>query len=234
MLVRRQIPDIFLGALLAVAVFLIGFVFGSLPHSGSSTEPESAAKSGNTGTQHPEQKNWWNDPVADFTLGLVLVGAFQVGLFYVQLQLIGKSLRDAKIAAEAAKESADAAKISADHIPRVERAYLFLGLDVKSRVVIEQLWGESWPAMETAQKMVIQKGWAISAGEFQGEYKTEFSLTADYVGRARNKKGYILFWGKVVYRDVFTELHESGWCRAYNFESEGWQFAGDETLNYYT
>jgi hypothetical protein len=57
---------------------------------------------------------------------------FQVGLFWVQLKLIGESLTDAKTAADAAKESADAAKQSADHIPRVERAYLFLSLDYKA------------------------------------------------------------------------------------------------------
>lgn len=48
------------------------------------------------------------DPVAAFTLGLLLVGAFQVGLFYVQLRLIRETLGPAKEAAEAAKESANA------------------------------------------------------------------------------------------------------------------------------
>jgi hypothetical protein len=129
MSVRRQIPDIFLGALFAVVVFLIGFVFGSLPHSGSSTEPENAAKSGNTSAQHPEQKNWWNDPIADFTLGLVLVGIFQVGLFYVQLQLIGKSLVDAKESADAAKGAAGAAerqaKAAEESLKVLERPWIF-------------------------------------------------------------------------------------------------------------
>jgi hypothetical protein len=164
------------------------------------------------------------------------------------------------------RRAAEAAIRSADHIPRTERAYLFLALEVESRIVafqsgledtrsyvkfgfknhgktpaiIEELhvmagfWGASWPAMEAAEKMVIQKGWAVSAGETQGDYSTEFSLRMDHITRARENNGYILFWGKVVYRDVFKELHESGWCRAYHFESEGWRFAGDETLNYYT
>lgn len=166
----------------------------------------------------------------------------------------------------AAIHSAQAAKKAVEYAPRVERAYLFLSLDVKSRIeiwqphvddtrsyiefgfknhgktpaVVEELhvtamfWAESWPAMEIAEKLVIQRGWVISAGETQGEYKTEFSLHDSAVERARKREGYILFWGKVVYRDVFKEVHESGWCRAFDFKSEGWRFAGDETLNYYT
>ena len=88
--------------------------------------------------------------------------------------------------------------------------------------------------MATAWPMIIQKGWVISAGETQDGYSTEFPLREDEVDRARNGSGYILFWGKIVYRDVFKEVHKSGWCRAYHFESEGWRFAGDNSLNYYT
>jgi hypothetical protein len=266
MLTRRYIPGIFLGALLAVAMFGVGFIFGSLPHSSDSTKPQGSAKLNDPDTQHVEQKNWWNDPIADFTLCLVLIGAFQVGLFYVQLRLIGKSLRDAEIAAEAAKESADAAVISAEHLSRIERAYLFLALEVTSKIIafdpalsdtrsnidfgfknhgktpasIEELhvmagfWRESWPAMATADRMPIQKGWMISAGETQSGYSTAFNLRSDEIARAREGKGYILFWGKIIYRDVFNTTRESGWCRAYDFKSKGWRFAGDETLNYYT
>jgi hypothetical protein len=206
------------------------------------------------------------DATALFTLALVCVGTIQVGLFVWQLRLIRKSLRDAKIAAEAARDSAEAAVISAKHMPRIERAYLFLGLEVTSRIVafeagladtrskiefgfknhgktpasIEELhvmakfWREGWPAMAVADVMAIQKGWMISAGETQAGYSTEFTLRSDEIARAREGKGYILFWGKVVYRDVFGDIHESGWCRAHDFKSAGWRFAGDETLNYYT
>jgi len=141
----KRFPDIFLGALLAVAIFAIGFVFGSLPHSGSSAQNESAAKTGNTSNTHIEQKNWWNDPVANFTLGLVFVGLFQVGLFYVQLRFIRESLDDAKIAADAAKQSADAAKLQAetardtlktmqDTAERQLRAYLIVAPSLLIRI----------------------------------------------------------------------------------------------------
>ena len=54
----------------------------------------------------------------------------QIFLFFWQLRLIGESLRDAKIAAEAAKESADATKIQAmvarDTLTKVQRPYVFV------------------------------------------------------------------------------------------------------------
>ena len=54
----------------------------------------------------------------------------QVFLFFWQSRLIGESLRDAKIAAEAAKESADATKIQAmvarDTLTKVQRPYVFV------------------------------------------------------------------------------------------------------------
>jgi len=134
MLIKTRIPELFLGALMAVAVFGMGFVFGSLPQSGNSTQNQSAAKSQDAGAEYKEQKNWWNDAVADFTLGLVLVGLFQAGLFYVQLRLIRKSMIDAEIAAKAAKDAADASKIQANvakaTLASVQRPYIFVfGID---------------------------------------------------------------------------------------------------------
>ncbi len=52
--------------------------------------------------------------LAFFTLLLGLVGGGQVVLFFVQLRLIRKSLDDAKMAAEAARDGARAARDSAD------------------------------------------------------------------------------------------------------------------------
>lgn len=129
---RFRIPEVVLGALLMIAIFVIGFVFETLPHSSSSTQIEGASKTNNSGNAHVKQKNWWNEPVADFTLGLIIVGLFQVGLFYVQLTLIRESLDDAKLAADAAKEAADAAKSQAKVAERslteLERPWIFIDL----------------------------------------------------------------------------------------------------------
>jgi hypothetical protein len=212
---------------------------------------------------------WWNwttdDPVAFYTSILSLLTAVLVGVSFIQIRFLTLAEITARRAAIAARRSANAARKSAEHIPRVERAYVFLGMEVTSEIiainsvngkkskvsfglknhgktpaaihelhVMADFWGAGWPAMVTAIKMEIQKGWMISAGETQDGYSTEFPLHSEQIERARTGKGYILFWGKVAYRDVFGESHESGWCRAYHFESGGWRFAGDETLNYYT
>ena len=78
-----------------------------------------------------QEVHWWQDTLADFTLGLVLVGVVQAFLFLVQLRLIRQSLEPAKAAAEAAKESALAAHRAIDEAEKrdkvLERAYLWPG-----------------------------------------------------------------------------------------------------------
>lgn len=221
-------------------------------------------------TQRIADYTWW---LSVITLFLFFAAIGQIVVFYIQLRYMGEQLRfarrgviDAAIAANAAKDSADAAVTSAEHLPRVERAYLFLAMEVESEIrefrygdsttrskitfglknhgktpaIVEELhtmarfWRESWPAMATAEGIPVQKGWAISAGETQGGYAIEFPLRPDEIEKAKAGDGYVLFWGKIVYRDVFKDVHESGWCRAYQFKGDGWRFAGDETLNYYT
>jgi hypothetical protein len=107
----RRIPDIFLGALLAVAIFAAGVAIGARPDAGSSAQTQRPGEASNASKDHVEREYWWQrDLTADFTLGLVIVGLFQVGLFYVQLRIIRESLDDAKEAADAAKTAANAAK----------------------------------------------------------------------------------------------------------------------------
>ncbi len=95
----------------------MGFVLGSSQYSGQPTQSQGPGKPGDPGSKNEQQEPWWQraatDPIAVFTLGLVLVGAFQVGLFYVQLKLIRESLDDAKISATAAKVGANASMLSA-------------------------------------------------------------------------------------------------------------------------
>jgi hypothetical protein len=80
-------------------------------------------------------RHWvMHDAAGFFTLWLVIVGAFQVGLFVWQLWLIRKSLGEAKFAAEAAKIAADAAKetagtsraeFAATHRPKIRFKHLW-------------------------------------------------------------------------------------------------------------
>jgi hypothetical protein len=116
-MLRFRIPEIFLGAFLAVAIFATGILFSS-QYFPQTTQANGTEKSSQSAENKSDPKGFWEgvttDPVAAFTLGLVLVGAFQVGLFWVQLKIIGESLTDAKVAADAAKRAAKATEDSVD------------------------------------------------------------------------------------------------------------------------
>jgi hypothetical protein len=103
-------------AVLLFLAFWLAWVSPALlsytPITNSNRAPD-AAESEN---HRQDVVNRWMTPdslLAIFTLGLVFVGCFQVGLFYVQLRLIGESLRDAKKAADAAESTATAALLQA-------------------------------------------------------------------------------------------------------------------------
>jgi hypothetical protein len=103
-MLKTRIFELFFGALLAIALFAASFLIGSLPHS----------------------THWWDDPIADFTLLLVLVGLFQVGLFYVQLRFIRDGLKPAEAAAKAAIEGAAAARLNAQALIDAESAQMYV------------------------------------------------------------------------------------------------------------
>lgn len=129
---KFRILEIFLGAFLAVAIFAMGILFSS-QYPGQATQTNSAAKPNQPTSNKGKPEGFWEgvatDPVAAFTLGLVLVGAFQVGLFYVQLRLIKETLAPAK-------EAADAAKLNAEAVIKAERAYLFVEICLENVVDI--------------------------------------------------------------------------------------------------
>jgi hypothetical protein len=81
----------------------------------------------------PHQNPQWghSDPgVTLFTFFLVVVGAVQAGLFFVQLRYMNKGMKDATIAARAASRSAVATvaqtKIARDTLAKVQRPYIFV------------------------------------------------------------------------------------------------------------
>jgi hypothetical protein len=104
-MLRFRIHDIFLGAILGIAtlgfaIFAMGFVLGSSQYSGQPTQSQGPEKTNGSESKNEQPEPWWQrvvaDPIAVFTLCLALTGAFQVGLFYVQLKIIRESLVDAK------------------------------------------------------------------------------------------------------------------------------------------
>jgi len=96
------------------------FVKGTA-NAGSNNEREEVAAAGRIKMANDEsmtRATWW---MARWTIVLAIIAAVQVVMFFVQLQLTHDSVKDAKIAAEAAKASADS-------LPMIERAYLFVSI----------------------------------------------------------------------------------------------------------
>src|SRR5665213_444086 len=128
---RFRIPEIFLGAFLAAAIFAIGILFSSQYRS-ETTRTGSSERAGGDTAKKDQPKPFWQgamaDPVAAFTLGLLVVGIFQAGFFFVQLRLIRESLTDTKVAADAANRAAKATEnsvdLSRDTAKRQLRAYV--------------------------------------------------------------------------------------------------------------
>jgi hypothetical protein len=105
---RLRIPEIVLGSLLTIALVAMGALL-AWP-----LRPTFAPI----------------DPTALFTLGLVIVGSVQVGLFIWQLRLIRESLRDTEEAARvggiAAAAATKQARIAEDNLAKLERPYIFV------------------------------------------------------------------------------------------------------------
>src|ERR1700733_13945656 len=98
---RFRFSEVFFGMLLAGTMFALGTAFWSqAPHNSELTQQPSTNPATNSSQQNKQEIRWWQDATAVFTLGLVLVGIFQAGLFYFQLRLIRESLVDAKVSAD--------------------------------------------------------------------------------------------------------------------------------------
>jgi hypothetical protein len=122
--IRFYFPEIVFGVLLAVAIFALGMVFESSrpshqrqQHAASEQKPPDKAAE----HQHETQSLWIpTDSVGLYTLVLAVFTGLLVAVSGFQGYFLLRSDRTARISAEAAKKSAD-------HIPRVERAYIAAG-----------------------------------------------------------------------------------------------------------
>lgn len=129
---RFRTTEVLFGMLLAVALFAMGMLFSS-QYPRPPTQTNSAEKTDGDATKKDPPKPFWQtaatDPVAAFTLGLLIVGVFQAGFFFVQLKLIRESLGPAEQAAKAAAEGAEAAKLNAQAVVDADRARIFVMVD---------------------------------------------------------------------------------------------------------
>jgi uncharacterized protein (UPF0333 family) len=139
---RFRVPEIILGALLAVAIFAMGMVFASSrPDFSQAVQIQEADEHGEKAKTPDGELTglaWFTkDAAGFFTFLLVVVGIGQVVLFYVQLRLIRTSLDDTKLAAlaaqRAAKATEDAVELSRETAQQQLRAYFFI---TKPRIVV--------------------------------------------------------------------------------------------------
>lgn len=123
---RLSSGDLMFRVLLLATLLNVAFIFGSSypPAVNASQQALQLTQDRTTHVRRGEADNaqqkesiWrWlrHDAAGFFTLWLVVVGGGQLVLFWVQLVFIRKSLDDAKVAANAARDGARAAQDSAD------------------------------------------------------------------------------------------------------------------------
>jgi hypothetical protein len=121
---KFRVPELFLGVLLAVAVFIMGMMFSRAQQPvfliGQSEQSVKLSQPAGEFNRSGSLTDWFTkDASGFFTFVLAIVGASQAVLFLFQLDLFRKSLAPAEAAAKAAQAAAE-------HIPAVERAYIFL------------------------------------------------------------------------------------------------------------
>jgi hypothetical protein len=223
-------PEIFLGGFLAVAIFAMGMLFSSPAfHPKQSTAEQHSDQKADEGHQAkslfiPE------DATAFFTLW---IAAF-TGVLAISTILLWRSTRDAAIAG----------RIAAEHIPTVERAWLFAGPDGK-RVInrealmqfpllitnygktpgfLRTIWAECGnpdvfnPTPKYAGG-AIQLDVILGAGEPHTHTKL-FSATTEQ-----------FFYGYIRYADIFGNFQVSRFCVRLARDKGEFQLAGHPNWN---
>lgn len=133
---RFRVPDIFLGCFLTIAVFAAGMLFkrDEQPSSPAQAVEEHETSGERSKPESPDSEltgSTWltKDAAGFFTFGLMVVGIGQALLFYFQLRYMLIGMRDATVAAQAAKLSAEAAiksaYVSERALTELERPWLF-------------------------------------------------------------------------------------------------------------
>ena len=203
------------------------------------------------------------------TVDLYRAGERQIEFLRMSTEIQSRDMQDS---IGVARASANAAQTAADHVPKTERAYLFLELDLRSNIyglyqdviasdspreafvefgfqnhgrtpaIVESLQVTAcyWilsdptpPAMGIAPQLPIQPGLVVSTTPIRG-YRAKFNVPQANYENVIAGRGVFLFWGRIIYRDVFQELHETGWCRVTACDGKGWLFGDYPNLNYYT
>jgi hypothetical protein len=172
-------------------------------------------------------------------------------------------MEDATTVAKATKVSADAAKKSVEHIPNVERVYVFFASatsdaipDPHGFIKIKYSFKNSGRTPAILRRIQIgaeylESGFPtnikftygdgnLPAPQIVGADKTPpendvlLLITGVDYEKAKIGIGRIFFWGKLTYFDVFGASHETGMCSEWHFGQSRFVISECGELNYYT
>jgi hypothetical protein len=163
-----------------------------------------------------------------------------------------------------ADKAANAANESAETLPRLERAYLFLH-EVQSdlnwppkispsvvtlifknhgktpAIFKEMYWGVVFhPYLPNQRDTANLHGGPlplsviVGAGELSKPYPHEFAIPEAMINPIITGQELMCLVGRVVYEDVLGKPHETHFCRQYWLRSERFDFAVSDYMNRYT
>jgi hypothetical protein len=95
-------------------------------------------------------------------------------------------------------------------------------------------WSAGYPDTLFATSHTASQGMIISSGERSAPFTLVFNVSIADLQEAYGGNGQLLFWGKLLYRDMFSELRETAFCRCYRFDEKAFRMAQAEKLNYHT
>jgi hypothetical protein len=248
MLSKFRIPEIALGALIATAAFAIGIVFYSSRHPPQQSEQQSSAEHSAKKTDNISDAEKADDRIARYTLWLAVLTGGLVLMAGIQGYFLLRSDKTARTAADAAKLSAEAAKASADMVPNVERAYVFIKTMIAKRhaghphmVDIHfHNYGRT-PANVAKLAACVRVLDHIPTdadipGDQQPGQEIEIIIGADKPwvmdnltchedvrepregNELQQGKTHIYCWGMLEYRDIFGKTNPTNFCRRLNMK----------------
>jgi hypothetical protein len=244
--------------LLALAIALAGAI-DLLGYSSCQQSPKYNSEAAKTEKTY---EKYCSTSSATFAVGLTEVGDFLhahhdginafstviIALFTVILGLFTISL-------------SRSTRIAAEHIPRVERAYLFLWKQLPNKINANPLGGDilevqfafrnegktpailrqinveirvtdAYPTAFRQLATDMSVGFTLSSGQTSDFLKCRRLIHPEDWEAARQRKRVVLFLGVVKYKDIFGAPHETGFCL--EWDGNGFSPSPTEKLSYYT
>lgn len=155
------------------------------------------------------------------------------------------------------KKSADAAKKSADALPTIERAYIFVDACTPEHVEANMfevavsfsnfgktpailtkvhgafVWGERYPIKFPEIKLPFPEGSVVMKPNSSELIKVSAYVPADILGKIERKEIRSICCGLIEYHDIWKRKHETGFCWEVNPIGQRGRIS-DSPLNYYT